>query len=70
MGSLLGGWQQRSQVTPFGVGNVGRVASAARARHGQGHDYRLQGTLAWRKKYSAATTPSDATPAATKNANL
>src|SRR5215210_9024527 len=26
--------------------------------------------LAWRKKYSAATTPSDATPAATKNANL
>ncbi len=36
------------------------------------HGYRHQVSrfLAWRKKYSAATTPSEATPAATKNANL
>jgi folate-dependent tRNA-U54 methylase TrmFO/GidA len=32
--------------------------------------FQLSRFLAWRKKYSAATTPNDATPAATKNANL
>jgi hypothetical protein len=33
-------------------------------------NYRLRDALAARRSHSAATTPSDATPAARKNANL
>ncbi|CAN5637907.1 hypothetical protein BH24ACT20_BH24ACT20_14710 [soil metagenome] len=31
----VGGWQQRGKAIPFGVGKIGRVATAAHIRDGQ-----------------------------------
>ena len=68
-GSL--GREVRDEVSPFSIGGVGRIVLAL---HGQGAvelpGYGLPEASAPRIRPSAASTPSDATPAATKKASL
>ena len=68
-GSL--GREVRDEVSPFSIGGVGRIVLAL---HGQGAvelpGYGLPEASARRIRPSAASTPSDATPAATKKASL
>ena len=68
-GSL--GREVRDEVSQFSIGGVGRIVLAL---HGQGAvelpGYGLPEASARRIRPSAASTPSDATPAATKKASL
>jgi hypothetical protein len=68
-GSL--GREVRDEVSPFSIGGVGRIVLA---RNGQSAvellGYGLPEASARRIRPSAASTPSDATPAATKKESL